>query len=433
MQNESSSPRYGTVAMGLLWLTLICGVPNLLIGFEWRALDLSVRGMVLLLLISSAVQFGYTFSASYVSSRTGESFMQMASRHFGRRGPQLLGLLLLLNNAAWYALNAALLADSIAALGLWPHNQRLLVLGLAIAMSLNNALGFRGVAGFARYIAGPMLILWVGYTLWRLSGLPPHAATPAQRPGVWLMLGTVSSFTIGAASWGNEADFWRHSQARLRAVALAVGGSILVGLIVFPLTGWLLATRLPHADLAQVIPLMTAQTLHGSTGLALLLLTATYFACNDGILYGMVECVQYAFPMSRAVTLLVLLCVNVLLSLLIQGYARGLELVTAISFIFLPAATVIMTYEDLRNLYTGRSLSAQSGSHSSAALIGFAAAVGVGLCCSGFIPGLRGLRGGVAPLWGWGAGLACYVLAKGWLRRRAARAASRSGPRSAGP
>lgn len=411
--------------MGLLWLTMICGVPNLLIGIEWGNLSLSIGLAIALLSISATIQFGFTCSTSYVSARTGETFMQMSARHFGRKGQHLLSGILFLSNAAWYALNAALLADSVIALSGITTNRKLLVLGLSVAMAFNNVLGFRGVAAFARYVAGPMLVLWVGYTLCQLPALPYQAVAPAPPPSAWLMLGTISSFAIGTASWGNEADFWRHSTPRLPSIALAVGGSIVVGLVLFPLTGWLLATRFPAAGSAEVLNLMIKQTLHGSVWLALLLVGATYFACNDGILYGMIECAGQALPISRGVLLLATIVLSALLSVLLQGYARGLELVTAVSFVFLPAATVIMTYEDLRSLAARRPLFVEVRDYNPAALSGFAVAVAVGLFCSGIFPKLGWLRVGVAPLWGWLAGLGSYVLVR-TLLANPGRAGSRS-------
>lgn len=405
--------------MGLLWLTMICGVPNLLIGFEWRTLNLSLGLLIVFLLLSATVQFGFTFSSAYLSARTGETFMQMAARHFGRKGQHLLGLILFVSNAFWYALNATLLADSIVALNWWTMNRTLLVILIAVAMSVNNVLGFRGVAGFARYVAGPMLIVWVGIVLYRVSALPAQPIVHTPGPGMWLALGSISSFTIGTASWGNEADFWRHSDGRARAVALGVLGSIAIGLIIFPLTGWLMGVRLPSASSAQIINVMTSQTLNGSASLTLLLFAATYFACNDGILYGMIEWAEQTIPLPRWLLLLGIIIANALFSVLLQGHAHGLELVTAVSFVFLPAATVIMTYEDARSMREGRALFVETRDYHRAAFAGFAVAAGVGLCCSGLIPKLGALRVGIAPLWGWLAGLVCYALLRARLRTAA--------------
>jgi len=80
----------------------------------------------------------------------------------------------------------------------------------AAFMAFNNFFGFKGVANFARFIAAPALIAWVGTLLLKaLTHCPTEVLTQTPHVPFSIALTSVSSMVIGMAVWGNELDYWK--------------------------------------------------------------------------------------------------------------------------------------------------------------------------------------------------------------------------------
>ncbi len=399
--------RRGPVTMALLWITLVTAFPCVLIGFEWYKQQMSLAQVIASSLLACLITLLYAVPICSLSARTGLSFKLLGRHVFGHQGARALTISLIFIYIGWYALVSLLMAD--AACGLFAFKSLpVAAVFFSFLMALNNFFGFKGVANFARFVAGPMLIIWVFYTFGKVVfQLTPDSAMVAERIPFWTAFTGVSQFIIGFAIWGNEADYWRHAQAGRRNITLALAAALVLGVVIFPVTGWLLAFQSGVTEPAQATNLMNRFSFGSFSLIAITVLGTAYFAANDANLYALTHGLESFTKLSQKKTVLaVTIAASGVAFLLAQsGTAKALECVCSLNSVILPTASVIIASE----WFVFKSANCHNRTISRPAVVAFMAGVTVGVLTSGTIPALNFLHVGIAPLQAWLLALAIYI------------------------
>jgi purine-cytosine permease-like protein len=421
--------RRSSLTLGLLWVTMVTGFPTVLIGFEWFKAGLTLVQVLQGIAVSCAVLLAYGIPAAYLGARSGQTYALLSRKVFGRWGSRLVSGNLVVISMCWYGLTAVFMAKGIQ--GLFHIDVPVVPMAIvfAILMGINNFFGFSGIANFAKYLAAPVLIAWVGYTFIK--------AGSAVSPAVWSLeptqtlphaLTMVSAFVIGYGVWGNEPDYWRYGQPRKRSSAIPLAVALLIGQVMFPVTGWLMAYLTGVTDTAAATSLMNEYAFGGVAAIAALVLFVTYFAVNDSGLYGCINCVENIKTLPRRSVVAALTVFGAGLAAFFSNNAHAFELVATTSSIVLPSATVIILVEyfilcspaERAEAFAHVPSFAELPSMRWAALAALLIGVLFGYLTSGLVPGLGDWRMGVFSLQAWLAAAASYLCIRSTQRYLAA-------------
>lgn len=412
------SERRGSITMGLLWITMVTCFPNVLAGFQWFKSGMNISQVLFGASLSCLIVLLYSIPACYLGARSGLTYTMLCRFVFGNWGASFISTNVIFVSTGWYALNAIFLADGIRGLfGLELHQVGFAVV-IALLMAVNNFFGFSGVANFARFLAAPIMLLWVAIAFLK--------AVPSCPSSVWLepaaldhgrSLTIISSFVIGIACWGNEPDYWRFGRPKWTAPVLPLAVALLIGQIVFPLTGWMMARLTGVTEFAQATRLMNDYVFGGLALVAAAVLSINYVAVNDAGLYAAINATENLKKMPRKICVFLLALLAAVFTILLFGYQKNFETVAAISCIILPGATVIMMAEFfLIRLICGRSqdLTRFAAEHELprwrfAAFVSLLIGCVVAALNAGFLPGFGGAWG-VPSLLGWTVGLISYLI-----------------------
>ena len=411
--------RRSSLTMGLLWLTMVTCFPNVLAGFQWFREGLNIQQVISEVIISAIIIMVYSIPACYLGAKCGLTYTGLSRSVFGRWGARLISLNVIFVSVGWYALNAIFLADGIR--GLFGLNvpQVWFAVFIAIVMAFNNFFGFSGVANFARFLAAPVLLLWVGIAFFKSCGACPasvwseagHISNPQS-------LTLVSAFVIGVACWGNEPDYWRFGKAKWTFSVIPLLVSLIIGQVIFPITGWMMARQSGVTDFAAATRLLNDYVFGGLAIISATVLSVSYIAVNDSGLYAAINAAENLKNFSRkwCVTILTLLAAAT--AVMLFGYKQNFETVAALSSIMLPGATVIMIAENFmikRLCGRAENLSVLLAYDKLpavrwAALVSLIAGCIVALSTAGFLPGTENFVFGIPSLQGWLTSLGCYLL-----------------------
>ncbi len=404
------SERRGPVTLGLLWVTMVTGFPTVLIGFEWYKSGLTLPQVLQGVLLSCLFLLAYGIPATLLGSKSGQTYCLLSRSIFGRWGSRLISFNLIWINIGWYGLNANWLAEGLKGIYHLDIPTMWLAMVLAVAMAFNNYFGFSGIANFARYLAAPMLIAWVGFTFFKAAGacpatvwtMTPHHSFPQA-------LTMVSTFVIGFGVWGNEADFWRYGKPKALLSAIPLFAAIVLGQIIFPVTGWMMAYMTGITEIGAASNLMNQYAFGGLSILSAAVLVVSYFAVNDSGLYGAINGIENLRELPRRGVVAGLTIGGAVAAGWLTTLPRAFELVSTLSSIFLPAATVIMMAEFF---WLSKRNDAQSNFSEVPdfselpvwrwrAVVSLVAGCTVGLLTCGLIPGLEHLHVGIFSLQSW--------------------------------
>lgn len=413
--------RRGTFTMSLLWITMVTSFPSVLVGFQWYKDGFSLGQVLSCTLLSCLLLLAYTLPASQLGARTGQSYTVLSRSVFGRLGAQIVSFNLVWIFVAWYGLAALFLAEGLAGLVKLPLPLMWMSALFAILMACNNFFGFKGVANFARYVAAPVLIIWVGYTFIKTLGVCP--STVLHEPAVKSFasaLTSISGFVIGFAVWGNEADYWRFGKPKTSASAVPLVIALAIGQFIFPATGWMVARSTGITEYAAATAFMNEYSFGGYAILGALVLFASYFAVNDSNLFGSVQaCAQLKnLPPRLWVTILATVGTLMAAWLSVSGAAKSLESMASLNCVFLPTATVIMLCEWFlwQRVFkkSARFCARVPESHELPtlrwpAICALVAGLFVGVVTAGVIPGLESLHVGICSVQAWLASIIVYV------------------------
>jgi purine-cytosine permease-like protein len=421
------SERRSPITMGLLWITMVTGFPSILVGFEWVKDGLVFQQVLVCLVLSNLVLLLYAIPACFLGSQTGLTYSLLSRSIFGQWGSRLISVCLVVLSMGWYGLTAYLMADALKGLFQLDIPIALLSAGFGILMAFNNFFGFSGIANFAGYLAAPVLVAWVGFTFFKASGnLTPIMLSEQPHQNFGAALSLVSAFVLGYGAWGNEPDFWRYGKPRTVFVVIPLVVAIVIGQVVFPITGWILGQMTQITEFAKATAFMNQYSFGGMAPVAALVLFVTYFALADSCLYGSINGVENLHEFSRRHVVGGLTIVGAILAAWLSGYSRAFQDVAALSSIVLPCATVIMIAEayvvprftknaiDLSRVYEFRDLPLLNIS----AIVAFIAGSATGIATAGIFPALEFIHVGISGLQAWVVSFALYVACRYFERTK---------------
>ncbi len=414
--------RRGPLTMGLLWVTMITAFPSVLIGFEWFKNGFTLPQVLLCTGLSCLILLAYSIPATQLGARSGLSYTALSRSIFGRWGSRLITINLIWMCICCYGLCALLMSESLVGLFHWTIPIALVTGVMAIMMSVNNFFGFKGVANFARFIAAPILIGWVAFTFIKaLSQCPPDVLTQVPQQPFALALTSVSSFIIGYAVWGNELDYWRFSRPRVVDSAIPLLVALVIGQIIFPVAGWMVARITGVTEYGAATALMNDYSFGGIAILSAVVLGASYFACNDSNLFGSLQACENLKQMSHQKWALILAALGAICGALLSifGAAKSIEAIASLNCVVLPTPTVIMMGEWFllaKVFKAGSRISdlkvpayEELPALKISALLAMLAGITVGLLTAGVIPGLEKLNVGIASLQAWLTAFIVYM------------------------
>jgi purine-cytosine permease-like protein len=414
--------------MGLLWVTMVTVFPCVLIGFTWFKSGLSLMQVIVGTLVGSALMLVYALPSAHIGAISGRSYCSLIKGVFGRVGNGIVSFNLIWMFIAWYGLTALFMAEGLE--GLFHINLPLAVLApvFAVLMALNNFWGFKGVANFARYFAAPMLLIWVLYTLCKsVSATSPAVIAESGTCSFPLALTIIANFVIGICVWGNEADYWRHGKAKLSHSGIPMSIALLIGVVIFPTTGWLVARMTGITENGAAVAFMNNYSFGGIALIGALVLTASYFAANDSNLYGSSSALAQLSKLPHKISVTILtICGAIVAGVLSScGGAQALEKVASLNCVIMAMPTVILVSEyfivrkwldiphELDTIVKDENLPAIRFPAIAALVFGSC----VGVATAGIIPALEPIHVGLCSFQGWLAGLAVYVPLR-WLEHR---------------
>jgi purine-cytosine permease-like protein len=415
------SARRSPFTMGMVWLTMVTLFPTVLVGFQWFKQGISLSQMIVCSILSCLLLLAYAIPASQLGARSGRGYCALSRLVFGLWGTRLVTGNLLWVFTAFYGMTACLMAQALNNY-LNLHLPVVLVSMLfAVIMAFNNFFGFSGVANFARFFAAPALVGWVGYTFFKAisaSSLPLLVEPPHQ--SMMCALTTMSSFIIGIAVWGNEADYWKFSQPGSWKAGVPMASALLIGQVIFPLSGWLVARSSGITDYAVATTFMSSYSFGGFAVIGLIVLAASYFAGNDSNLFGSIEAIESTWAIKHRLTVIILAIFGAITAglLSVTDSAKALDTIAALNCIFMPTPTVIMLTEwFLRNKVFNEPLDfsylpdfSELPAFRWSAIVALLSGILVGVTTSGLIPLLEPLHVGICPVQAWLIAAVVYAL-----------------------
>jgi purine-cytosine permease-like protein len=290
----------------------------------------------------------YAVPAGHIGAVSGHTYSILSRAVFGRWGARLVSLNMILIFVIFYSVIALLMMDAFK--GFFHPNipDAVFLVGLVVAMSLNNFFGFSGVANFARFVAAPFLVAWIGYSFYlAITHCSPTVLSAVPHKSFSLAFTAISSFVLGFAVWGNESDYWRHSQPKVAFSLVPMTIALILGEVIFPVTGWMISQSTGISDFEKATTFMKDYSFGGMTLLAAIVVAAAYFAGNDANLYGIVNSVGgiCKIPHKLAVAAITTIGALVALFFLSLGAASSLEIAFMLNCFIVPVPTVIVLTE----------------------------------------------------------------------------------------
>jgi purine-cytosine permease-like protein len=432
-----SDKRESPTRMTLIWVTFIASVSNMYSGYLARADGLSLGQVMLAIGIGIVIVMAYGYCAANLGSATGQAHSVLTRGILGRWGSGLASVLLLITGLGWYGFQAYFLAQLLQGLFGIGH-LAVYSAAFAMVMVLNNLLGFRGVAKFARMVAAPLLLVWGVYTVIKAFGSAsgPQLFASPHIPVTAGILVTVT-LLVGSAIYGNEPDVFRYARRdRTRHTGpLLIGYAMGIG--IFPIAGYLMAELSDASSLGDTIQFFVHFSLFGLTGLAVVVFVVNQVALNDANLYEAVNAIQNVTSgRYRIATVLILGLIGAIIAVEMNTLDNNFFIVASITAVCLPCATLVMAV-DLWLLTPISGVSRPVGpdgapraivawaNSSPANIAGVVAILGglaVGGLTGGLIPGLSGFNHtniGIPALQGWATAVVLYVIGLYIARRLA--------------
>jgi len=419
-----TTERRGPVTMGLLWLTMIAGFPTVLFGFDCYKNAFTLNQVIACTILGSLIVLAYSIPATQIGARTGLNYSMLSRIVFGRGGAAFISINLITMSMSFYALYAVLLADSLKGMYHWTIPRSALAVLIAFAMAFNNFFAFSGIANFARFFTGPVLICWITYTFFKCIPATPLSifAEPSHQT-MTAAITSISGFAVGFAVWGNEKDFWRYSKPKLVYSLWPLVASLTLGIILFPVTGWLVASIGHVTNYGAATEFLTDFSFARLVWLSALVLAAAYFATNDSALFGSIQACESFKHMAHRSWAVMLAAVGGAIAYFLAtvGASEALEAMASLNGVFLPTPTVIIMAEwflkekifraplvPLDDFLKGK----QCPVVSTIACLTLVSALIFGVLTSGVIPGTERLHVGICSLQTWIFSLVIYVPAR---------------------
>jgi purine-cytosine permease-like protein len=415
------SERRGGVSLGLLWITMSVNYFGVLGGFFWFKDGYSLSQVIICSVVSSIILTAYAWASAYVGARSGQTWGFLNQRVFGFYGARANSTALVLVFLAFYALIAASLAIGLNGMFHTPIPTMWLAGILSIVMCANNVFGFTGVVNFARFIVAPALIIWVALTACKgIAVSPPTVWSHGGTVSIWTALTGVTSYILGLGIWGDEPDFWRFGKptSTSKTIALPLFISFAIGFILFPITGWLLASLTGISGIDAGTNLVNTFAIGQFAVAAGVIMFLSYFAQNDSNLYGATTTLESMVAIDRKHAIACLTGVSILGAMYLSLHPDALETIFSINGFLLSVPSVILFTEfvvlekllGIKHDFSRVIRLEETKKVVWPATIALIAGDLVGLLTSGVIPGLQFLKVGICPVQAWVAAVTVFLI-----------------------
>lgn len=413
--------RRGPFTMGLLWITMVTAFPSVLVGFEWCKQGFTLTQVLSCTVLSCLLLLAYAIPASQLGAVSGLSYAALSRSVFGRWGSKVVTFNLVAIFVAWYGLAALFLAEGLEGLFQWKAPLMILSVAFAFLMAMNNFFGFKGVANFARFFAAPVLIVWVSYVFLKtVPACPASVITEVTHKSFSCALTTISTFIVGFAVWGNEADYWRFSKPKVRNCAIPLLVALMIGQVIFPCTGFIVAKISGITDYGVATSFMNDYSFGGLAIVGAIVIAASYFAANDSNLFGSVSACENLQRWSHKgwVAVLAILGAAMAAWLSVSGAAKSLESIASLNCVIVPTPTLVVLAEwFLMRKFFARDPECfgrvpeldELPKFRWAATIALVSGISVGVLTSGAIPGTESLHVGICSLQAWATAFFVYI------------------------
>jgi purine-cytosine permease-like protein len=337
--------RYHFVA---LWVTLAAGFTYLFLGFQYHDAGYSLLEAVGAGAVGAVAYFAYALPAAYLGSTTGQTHALLTRSILGRVGSAVVTMLLIGVAAGWTAFGFNLLGTLLDGLYGWGAIAVVSTV-LAVLGVTNNLFGFRGIAGFARWVAAPLMILWMLFLVIKGLATTPGdvlSVHPAANSELPFLAGV--GVAIGSVMWGNEPDTWRYGKPRFLWPVPAFAVAFAVGLVLFVAGGWMMAelSKTGQNDFGPAYHYVVAYSLFGALWLGAIVSVVLLVAINDGNYYEMINGGQNALGAVRGWkrwhTCVVMAVIVAVFTWFFPDVRDGFYKVASWSSIALPSVTVVM-------------------------------------------------------------------------------------------
>jgi len=277
-----------------LWITLAAGLPELALGFWYYQAGYPLGRAVATGAIAGGCYLGYALLAAELGSRTGRTTALLARAVLGSAASVVVSAALIGFAAARVALASAVLAGVYHVLFGWGP-VALIAAAAAVAGVAASLFGFTGITMFARYVAAPLMLLWVLYLVVRgIEATPYQLLIATPRASTVLPVPAGVSLAIATVAWGNEPDTWRYSRPGFGWPAAGYLAALAVGLVLFVVGGWVVAS-MSHAgafDLGHAYRLGARYSVFGAAWLGAVLATVMQLGRSGGGYYQMTNGAQ---------------------------------------------------------------------------------------------------------------------------------------------
>ncbi|WP_028962034.1 purine-cytosine permease family protein [Sulfobacillus thermosulfidooxidans] len=413
--------RKGPIAMSLLWLATQTTFPTMFIGFTAQQSGLPLQGLIMGCVVGTVLLSVYGILAGYLGAKTGLMQPILTRMIFGRVGMIVVSVFLVVMGIGWYSFQAVYTGQLVSGILSWTIAPTVIAVIFTVLMATNNTIGFKGVGTYGRYVA-PIVFAWVLYSVIKVFTTIPSSVLWAK-PHLPLTTSVIAIATliVGSGVWGNEPDFWRFSRNKWSHVAFSMGIANVIGLFVFPITGWAMGLLAHSANPAKQSQFIVHYSLFGLLSLGALIIVVSQFALNDSNLYEAVNAVSNLFGIRRIIAVSLLVALGVVISLWMSHSSSETVffIVAGIGASSVPTATSIMIVDTLlvpKLLGVKRPLTLVPDWHSlrwtnwiavSALLVGVVVSI-VFSIPGNVLPGI-GLSLGIAPVEGWLVAVIFYI------------------------
>jgi len=284
-----------------LWVTFAGGFTFLFLGFSYHEASYPLSRAVAAGALGALAYLAYALPAAQLGATTGQTLALLTRSVLGVAGSALVTALLVAVAAGWTAVAFNMLASFYDGLFGWGHvalvGAVLAVLGIAA-----NLFGFTGIAAFARYVAAPLLVVWVVILVVKgFTTVPANLLREAPAGLTDLPFVAGIGVAIGALAWGNEPDTWRYAAPRRWWPVLPYAVALAVGPVLCVAGGWMMAELSGEGpnDVGPALRSMVEFSLFGALWLGAVVATALQVAAGNGRYYQLVNAGQNALGRVR--------------------------------------------------------------------------------------------------------------------------------------
>ncbi len=424
------SERRSGLSLGLLWITMSVNYFGVLGGFFWYKDGYSLSQVIICSIASCVIITAYAWASAFIGARSGQTWGFLSQRVFGFYGARANSTALVLVFLAFYALIAGALAIGLNGMFHTPIPTMWLAAILSVVMCANNVFGFTGVVNFARFLVAPALIIWVGLTACKgIAVSPPTVWAHGGSVSLWTAMTGVTSYILGLGIWGDEPDFWRFGKptSTSKTIALPLLVSFVIGFILFPITGWLLASLTGITGMDAATNLVNTFAIGQFAVIAGVIMFLSYFAQNDSNLYGATTTLESIIQIDRKHAIALLTGVSILGAMYLSLHPDALEMIFSINGFLLSVPSVIMFTEfvvlekllGIKHDFSRVISMEETKKVVWPATIAMIVGDSVGLLTSGVIPGLQSLKVGICPVQAWIAAVVVFLAIRLSRRERA--------------